>query len=153
MRDFKRLFVFITVTLLVSSNLFAQATTGHLTGTVMTEGSGLPGATVTATSPNLQGARVGYTDVNGNYTLGALPPGDYTVRFEMQSMQTVTREVKVGVGQTSRTDVTLGLSRLDDSITIIGAAPAVLETTQVQTNLTGAEIEALPIGRTLLATT
>jgi len=153
MKFFKRLLAFMTLAVIVGGNLLAQGTTGQLTGTVLTEGSGLPGATVTATSPNLQGARVAYTDVNGNYTLGALPPGDYTVRFEMESMQTVTREVKVGVGQTSRADVTLGLSTLAESMTIIGAAPAVLETTQVQTNLSGAEIEALPIGRTLLATT
>src|SRR5688572_26425748 len=73
--------------LLLAGALFAQ-TTGSLTGRAALDGNALPGVTVTVTSPNLQGARVAVTDVNGNYNLGALPPGAYTVKFEMEGMQT-----------------------------------------------------------------
>ena len=149
----QRFLVLFALLLLVGTPAFAQGTTGQLTGTVLNQGTALPGVTVTATSPNLQGTRVDYTDVNGNYTIGALPPGEYTVRLEMESMQTQTRTAKIGVGQTARVDASIGLSSVAEAITVTANAPAALETTQVQANFTGEFIEKLPSGRTLLATT
>ena len=43
----------------------------------------LPGVTVTVRSPSLQGTRAAITDINGNYSLPQLPPGDYSVVFEI----------------------------------------------------------------------
>src|SRR5687768_5654496 len=74
--------------MLISWSAFAQ-TTASLTGRATNDGNPLPGVTVTVSSPALQGTRLAVTDVNGNYNIGALPPGEYTVRFEMESMQTV----------------------------------------------------------------
>src|SRR4051812_864460 len=74
--------------LMVATSLFAQSggsTTGTISGTVKaSDGSMLPGVTVTATSPNLQGSRVAYTGSNGDYILRGLTPGKYAVKFEMQ---------------------------------------------------------------------
>ena len=69
------------------------------------DGNPLPGVTVTISAPQMQGTRTAVTDVNGNYNFTAIPPGQYTVRFEMESMQTVTRTSQIGLGQTGRTDV------------------------------------------------
>ncbi len=42
--------------LLLASGVLAQAPTGDVTGRVMADGKSLPGVTVTATSPSLQGS-------------------------------------------------------------------------------------------------
>ncbi|HEX9161475.1 MAG TPA: TonB-dependent receptor [Thermoanaerobaculia bacterium] len=139
--------------LLVSLMAYGQTTTGGLTGTVTSSGAPLPGATVTVTSPNLQGSRTAVTDTNGNYNFSALPPGDYTVRIELAGLQSVTNRVKVGVTQTTRSDAELKVSAVTEAITVTAAAPAVLETTEVQTNLTAKLVESLPTTRTLIATT
>ena len=50
--------------------------TGIIRGVVKDQqGLAVPGATITATSPALQGARTTVSDAEGNYSLTALPPG------------------------------------------------------------------------------
>jgi outer membrane receptor for ferrienterochelin and colicin len=139
--------------LFVVNAAFGQsATTGALGGTVTADGAAIPGVTVTASSPSLQGVRTAITDVNGTYTFGLLPPGDYTVKFEMESMATQTRAVKVGVGQTARADAALKLTTVSEAITVTASSPAAVETTQVQANYQQQLIQELPVNRTLLGT-
>ncbi|HUP47962.1 MAG TPA: carboxypeptidase regulatory-like domain-containing protein [Thermoanaerobaculia bacterium] len=147
-----RFLAILAVTWLIGTSAFAQ-TTSSLTGRVVMDGNPLPGVTVTISSPALQGTRTAYTDVNGTYNFSALPPGDYTVRFEMESMQTVSRTQRIGLGQTGRVDAEMRLTAVAEAITVTASAPAVLETTEVQTNIQANLVENLPIARTLQATT
>jgi len=151
MQFVKRCFVTMAALLLVAVPMFAQ-TLGNLTGTVSFDGAPLPGATVTISSPALQGTRTAITDVNGNYNIAALPPGEYQVAFSMESMQGSTVPARVTLGGTARADASMRLSAVAESITVTAAAPAVLETTEVQTNIQSDLIEDLPIGRTIQAT-
>lgn len=151
MRLIQRFMVLASVLLLVSVPLVAQ-TTGTLTGTVRQDGSPLPGALVTISSPSLQGVRTTYTDINGNYTFGAVPPGGYSVRIEMEGLETVTRTTRVGVAQQARVNADLRISGLTEAITVTASAPAVLETQEVQTNIQADLVEALPTSRTLAGT-
>jgi hypothetical protein len=146
----QRLFLVTAVLLLVGISAFAQ-TLGSLTGTVTTDGTPLPGATITVSSPSLQGTRTAVSDVNGNYNIGALPPGDYTVRLELAGLQTVTKPARVTLGAASHADADLKLSTVSEAITVTGSAPAVIETTEVQTNFSQKLMESLPTTRTLLA--
>jgi outer membrane receptor protein involved in Fe transport len=146
----KRSFIAIAALLIVAMPLFAQ-TLGNLTGTVTFDNAPLPGATVTISSPALQGTRTTTTDVNGNYNFSALPPGQYQVQFAMESMEGASVPARVTLGGTARADATLRLTTVAESITVTAAAPAVLETTEVQTNLQADLIEDLPIGRTIQA--
>jgi outer membrane receptor protein involved in Fe transport len=146
-----RLFAVIAAVLLAGLPVFAQ-TTANMTGTVTLDGNPIPGVTVTIASPQLQGVRTDVTESNGNYNFGALPPGDYTVTFEMESMQRTTKQVRVGVVQTARVDASMRLASVAEAITVTASAPAVLETTEVQTNIDAKLIEDLPIGRTLIGT-
>ncbi len=148
----KRSLVAFATLLLVAMPIFAQGTVGTMTGTVIMDNAPLPGVTVTISSPALQGTRVAYTDVNGNYNFAALPPGDYTVNFTMESMQPVTTTTRVSLGGTARANATMRMSAVAESITVTAAAPAVLETTEVQTNIQSDLVEELPIGRTIQAT-
>jgi hypothetical protein len=131
-------------------NAFAQSsTTGALVGTVTTGGNPLPGATVTITSPNLQGSRTAVTDVNGNYSMSALPSGDYTVKIELSGLSTATKTVHVGLSSTGRVDADLKVSAVAEAITVTASAPAVLETTEVQANYQKKLVDQLPLSRTV----
>ena len=71
----------------------AQATQARIVG-VVTDGSGavLPGVSVIATGPALQVPQVEtVTNERGEYGLGPLPIGTYTVTYELQGFQTVIR--------------------------------------------------------------
>jgi outer membrane receptor protein involved in Fe transport len=101
-----RILTIVIGCLLAAMTAFGQ-TTGGLSGTVASSGSPLPGATVTVTSPSLQGSRTAVTDASGNYTVTDLPPGDYTVRFELQGLAPLTKQASVALSQTARVDADL----------------------------------------------
>ena len=63
MNRFKKFFVLMAIVLVAASG-YAQ-TTASLSGSVTTDGSALPGATVTISSPNMQGTRTAVTGDNG----------------------------------------------------------------------------------------
>src|SRR5438105_3877102 len=142
---------FAIIFLLIALPAAAQ-TTANLTGTVTTEGTPIPGVTVTVTSPNLQGSRTVITDVNGNYNFTSLPPGDYRVKFDMEGMQPVTQTVRVTLSQTTRADASLELATVSESMIVTAAAPTVLETTEIQSNFSQKTVEKLPLSRTLIGT-
>jgi hypothetical protein len=134
--------------------MFGQGvTTGSLTGTVLQDDVPLPGVAVTISSAAMQGSRTSVTNEAGGFNFGALPPGEYTVRYELAGMQTVNRKVKVGVAVAARADVNMRVAAVTEAITVTAATPAVAETTEIQTNFTQNTIEALPVGRTITAIT
>jgi outer membrane receptor protein involved in Fe transport len=148
MRFFQRLLVVAAVLGLMAWPAIGQ-TTGALTGRVIHQDAPLPGVTVTVSSPAMQGQRTAYTDANGNYNFGALPPGEYTVNFTMEGMSSVVKTVRVGLEQTARADANLGLSAVAEAITVTASAPAVVETTEVTSNYSAETVDELPIARTV----
>src|SRR5687767_13132096 len=79
---------------------FAQGVqTATLTGTVTdADGAVLAGVTVTANSPVSIGEKSTTTNEQGEYILRGLTPGQYTVRFERESMQTVELSTAAQLG-------------------------------------------------------
>jgi len=153
MRSFFKLSILTVALLLMAGSLFGQGTTGTLSGTVTQDGAALPGVTVTATSPNLQGARTTVTNEGGGYTFGALPPGPYSVRFELTGLSTITKQQHVGVAQSVSLNAEMRVSAVTEAITVTASSPAVAETTEVHSNFTAEVIEELPVQRTLIAVT
>jgi hypothetical protein len=153
MRSFFKLSILTAVLLLIAGSLLGQGTTGNLAGTVTQDGNPLPGVTVTATSPNLQGSRSAVTNEAGGYNIGALPPGPYTVRFELAGLQTVTRQQQIGVAQNVTVNADLKVSAVAEAITVTASAPAVAETKEVQTNFDHETIDELPTPRTIVGIT
>jgi len=141
----------ILIALVVAVSGFGQ-TTAQIAGTVTTDGTPLPGVTVTITSPQMQGSRTATTLDTGGYAFQGVPPGEYTVKFELSGMSDVTKKTTVGLGQVARADADLKVSAVAEAITVTASAPTVMETTQVTTNMTHAEVEALPIRRNQLET-
>ncbi|HEX6179415.1 MAG TPA: TonB-dependent receptor, partial [Thermoanaerobaculia bacterium] len=150
----KQLYRFIAVAglLVVATVPLLAQLTATLTGNVTSDGAGLPGVTVTISSPQMQGTRSTTTGEGGAYSFAGLPPGEYTVRFELAGMQTATRRVQIGVGQTGRADAALRVAAVAEAITVTAAAPSVLETPTVSSNYSAQLVEELPIPRTPLAT-
>src|SRR5689334_23452473 len=78
----------------------AQTTNGTISGHVAdSQGLALPGVTVNATSPNLQGVRSVVTSENGDYVLSLLPSGTYEITFELSGFEKVTKTVTLAPTQ------------------------------------------------------
>lgn len=127
----------------------AAQTTGGIVGRVTDEGGGvLPGVTVEAKSPALQGSRTAVTDGTGTYRLTLLPPGGYTVSFNLEGFAAESRQaVSVGLDKDTTLNVTLRAA-LSQEITVTTDVPVVdTTTTAVGANLDTRTIETLPTGR------
>ena len=100
----------IAAALLTFSSITSLAqTTGSMEGLAADESGGvLPGVTVEARSPAVQGARVATTDASGRYRLGVLPPGLYDVTFTLPGFATESKKaVSVGLGKETTLDAVL----------------------------------------------
>src|SRR5688572_3668648 len=150
MKQFTKLTSLVAVALVLIAAGASAQTTASLVGTVSSGGSPLPGALVTVSSPALQGVRTAISGETGGYAFQALPPGEYTVRVELEGMQTVTRRVNVGLAQTARVDADLKVSSVAEAITVTATAPAALETTEITTNITAQLVSELPLQRNIL---
>ena len=99
MKQSTRLLALVALLALVTVPGFAQGTSAALTGTVTSDGKPLPGATITVTSPSLQGTRTAVTGSNGDYNFPALPPGAYTVTIELEGLQKMTVKKQLSTWQ------------------------------------------------------
>ena len=150
----KRLFVVLSVIawLVPVSAARAQGVqTGTVTGTVQSaDGLSLPGATVTASSPVLQGQRTATTDVNGVYFIKGLPAGTYVVSFDMPSFKSVKKEnVELGVGSTIDVPQTMVLAGVTETVLVVAESPkpAALTSPTLSQAYSKAELDPLPVGR------
>jgi hypothetical protein len=135
--------------LLALAAVGSAQTTGGIVGRVTDEQGGvLPGVTVEAKSPALQGSRVAATDAAGGYRLTLLPPGEYTVSFTLEGFAAETRK-QVAVGLDKDTTLSPALHpAVAEEITVTGEAPVVdTTTTALGTNLESRTIQTLPTGR------
>ena len=121
---------------------------GRLTGFVKSaDGLSLPGATVSVTSPALQGVRTAVADVNGAYILRGLPPGEYSVTFEFSGMKAVTDRTVVPLGGTANLDATMGTVTATEAVTVVAETPSILTTPTGGINFEAKTIDNLPQGR------
>ncbi len=145
---YRRCFALCVLFLSLASAVSAQ-TTGSLVGRVTDEDGGvLPGVGVEARSESLQGTRAAVTDGTGSYRLTLLPPGLYTLTFNLSGFVTETRkDVAVALGETTVLNPSLGVA-LSESITVTTEVPVVnTTTTELGTNLDARSFQSLPTGR------
>jgi hypothetical protein len=145
----KCLLVAAAVTLLPSL-AFAQ---GSLTGTVRDASGGvLPGVTVEATSPAIQGGvRTVVTDSNGIYRIIDLPGGTYSLAFTLPGFATVKRDgIQLGGSATLTIPIELKVGDLQETITVTGETPVVdVQTVKRETVLDAEVIQSVPGARTV----
>ena len=95
-------------------------TTGNIEGTVLdADGKALPGVSVEATSPNLQGTRVVVTGNSGEYRIVSVPPGNYRVRASLSGFGSVEKPVTVTLDATATANMSLQLAA-KESVVVSG---------------------------------
>jgi hypothetical protein len=150
MRILGRLVLGIGVVLLGAS-ASAQVQTGSIVGAVSdTSGAVLPGVTVTLAGERLiGGAQTFVTDTNGAYRFDRLPPGDYTVKFELAGFRSVERAaIRVNAAFTATVNARLEVGSLEETITVTGESPTVDTKSNLQQTVMSQEIlEGVPTGR------
>ena len=139
----------MVLTLVATGMAFGQADlTGSLNGKArLSDGSAVPGVLVTATSSSLQGQRTTTTSETGQWILRNLPPGSYTVTFELEGMATVQSSATVSLGQATPVNVEMQVSAQEETIIVTGELSSVLASSEVSTTYSFEEVNNLPIGR------
>src|SRR5262245_35706864 len=132
--------------LCLSLPLHAQ-TTGAIRGTIETGGTPLPGVTVEARSPNLQGSRSSVTDGDGRYNLTLLPPGTYTVTASLQGFAPIAKTLQLSLGQIAALNIELIQAQAEEVTVTAQAVSVETETNTVGRTLDASQFQALPTGR------
>jgi hypothetical protein len=155
-RGFQLIVAVLAVCLLASTTAFAQgggaSTTGSINGKVAdTSGGVLPGVTVTATSPSAMGVQTTVTSTEGIYRFPALPPGTYTVTYELPGFNTLKREnIQISMGFTATVNVELAVASLQETVTVTGDSPVIdTSSTRVQQNFKLEALQEIPNSRDL----
>ncbi len=140
------------VWLLLCAPAFAQ-TLGTITGVVKdSSGAVIPGVTVTVTNTGMNAARDVQTNASGIYSFPALPPGNYSVKAELQGFKTSTLPAELHVEQTLRVDFGLEIGTVSETTMVTGVAPLITtENATVGTVIENRRIVELPLnGRNYL---
>ena len=133
--------------LLVAPRPLGAQTTGTIRGVVQTGQTVLPGVTVEAKGPHLQGSRTSVTDAEGRFSLPNLPPGTYTITAKLEGMGSKTETVQLGLDQDALIKVELTATATEK--VVVTAEAAQIETTSntVGRSLDQKAFQALPTGR------
>ena len=102
------------------------------------------------TSPALiQDRQTSTTNAEGGYRFSGLPPGEYSLTFELAGFQTVKREqVRVQSGETFAVDVTLEVGTVAQEVTVVAGSPLIdIKDAAVGHTVDAVTIETLPIAR------
>ncbi len=144
----RRCFALGAFLLLSVVGVLSAQTTGSIVGRVTDEQEGvLPGVTVEARSPALQGTRTAVSDETGTYRLTLLPPGPYTVSFTLEGFADSRKDVAVGLDKDTVLNPVLRAA-VAEEITVTTELPVVnTTTTELGTNLDSRSLETLPTGR------
>ena len=124
--------------------------TGTIRGSVVdAQGLVLPGVTVNVRSAALQGVRSTVTNINGNYQIVALPPGEYNVVFELSGFAAINETATVSLGGDVGVNAAMAPAGVVETIQAVGVVPTPIETTVASSNITADEVNALPTSRQL----
>ena len=128
----------------------AQSQTGEIFGKVTdSSGATLPGVTVTLTGPVLLQPLTAVTSESGSFQFPRIEIGSYAVRFELAGFRTVVREgIIVTVGFNAQVSVQLGISTVQETITVTGESPIVdTKNTGTKQTFTNELLQSIPSAR------
>ncbi|HKW87430.1 MAG TPA: carboxypeptidase regulatory-like domain-containing protein [Candidatus Acidoferrales bacterium] len=147
-------FLLCVLALAIPYALRAQTPTGSIAGTVTDKsGAVIPNAKISLTQVSRGQVFTTTADEDGNYSFGALEPGDYVVQVEAPNFQAAKLQLRVAVGRVVTGDVTLQVGGVEQVVHVTGA-----EATEVDVNrntvsgvISETQLESLPTdGRNFL---
>jgi hypothetical protein len=139
--------VFCLLVPLAQVCLRAQSTTGVLGGTVYDpQHAVLPDARIVVLNNATNEEFIGYSDKSGNYTLGSLPPGTYSVDITASAFTANTAtDVVIELGRRTRLDSVLQLGASASTIHVQAVVPFLQATyPSISTNITETELMDVP---------
>ena len=149
---FLRYGALIAAIIAIAAPAMAQ-TSGSLSGRVTAEGAPLPGVTVLATSPALQGQRVSITSEGGDYRFPFLPAGEYQVSFTLDGFQTLESRINVSLATPATLDAQMYPAAIEQEIVVTSRFETVSSGLQGSSTVQQDVLEKLPVARTVLAAT
>jgi len=131
--------------------LWAQATTGNISGVVVDEQKGaIAGASVTVRNVDTDTSRTTVTNAEGRFRAPNLPVGNYEVTIELSGFAKHVRSgLTLAVNQDAVVDFTLKAASIQETITVTGDAPLINTTNaEVGVRFDSKRVSELPISTT-----
>jgi hypothetical protein len=143
-----RLFLVLIFALGFAAAAAAQGERGVITGIVSdAQGGVLPGVAVSVRNVDTGFTMSDVTGADGQYRFGALPLGRYELKAELVGFTTATvTDLAITINRELQQNITMGLTTLQESVTVTGQAPVVEVTkSEVAAVITQQQIEMLPV--------
>ena len=141
--------VFLIATIFVAPQRGSgQLLQGTLNGYVTDPSqAAVAGATVTVENEATNFTRSAVTNSRGEFTFVTLEPGTYTLTTKASGFETYIKNgIVVNANETTRSDLTLSVGRLNQSVTVLAQASALqTERADVRSDLTAKSLSNLPI--------
>ncbi len=137
------------LTCITLSGLAIAQETGQLTGRVSDpSGASIVKAEVTASSSERGIQRITQTNADGDYLIGALPPGSYDLTITAPGFKTYAEKgIVLRVAQKARADATLEVGAQSTEVTVQGSSVGQVETqsTELAGVITGKQVSQLEL--------
>lgn len=116
----------VIAVVLLASPLWAQVSSGSLTGDVSDEHSRpVEGATISVVSAETGASRATVTDQRGTWRLDELVPGDFSIAVRKSGYRTASiRQVRVVLNQKTRLDFQIMAGNESDTVNVTGTVSA-----------------------------
>jgi hypothetical protein len=141
-------FLVVLLALGLAATASAQGERGVITGVVSdAQGGVLPGVAVSVRNVDTGFTLTDVTSNEGQFRFGAVPLGRYELKAELVGFTTATvTNLTISINRELKQDITMGLSTLQESVTVTGQAPVVEVTkSEVSSVITQQQIEMLPV--------
>jgi outer membrane receptor protein involved in Fe transport len=137
--------LFYLIIILIGSSVYA-GTTGKIAGKIIDKSTGeaLIGANILIVGTTMGAS----TDVDGNYFIINIPPGEYLVKASMIGYSSLTiQNVRVSVDQTTKIDLELSSESIKLADVLVTAEKPLVrkDLTSTEANISGDDISMLPL--------
>ncbi len=140
--------LFSVAAFLLPAPAFSQLLQGTLNGVILDPSQAVvPGASITVTNNATSIARNETAASNGTFSILSLPPGTYTMKITAPGFEGYTKTgVVVNANEITRSDVTLVVGRIDQSVTVSSQAVTLqTDRADVHIDITGKDLSSLPL--------
>src|SRR5258705_5236181 len=148
MRMVVRVLLAVVLSLSAADVALAQRTTATLGGVVTDSAGGvLPGALAELTNEGTGAVASQVADARGEFLFNFIPVGSYTLRISLSGFSTLeATRIAIGAGQNSRRTYALGVSAVEETVTVTGGISLVNTVSpEHRQQLEASVIEAMPL--------